>query len=76
MARVKGKPAYPNKSKSGSYFITNRAFMLMRAASKRTGKSDSDVIEHSLRQTAPTISRETPGFGSKPSAEENAQEVA
>lgn len=62
MARQKGKPAYPNKSRVGSYYITSRAFLLMRAASKRTGKSDSDVIEHSLRTTAPTITPETPGF--------------
>lgn len=63
MARQKGKPAYPNKSRAGSYFITTTAFMLLRAASKRTGKSDSDVIEHCLRQSAKSITRDTPGFG-------------
>ena len=63
MARHKGKPAYPNKTQAGSYFITTTAFMLARAASKRTGKSISDVIEHCLRQTARSITPETPGFG-------------
>jgi hypothetical protein len=62
MARTKGKPAYPNKSKSGSYFITSKAHGLLRAASKRTGKSDSDIIEHCIRTTAPAISHSTPGF--------------
>lgn len=63
MRRTKGKPAYKNKSKVGSYYITTTAFMILRAASKRTGKSDSDIIEHSLRVTGPTITKDTPGFG-------------
>ncbi len=62
MARHKGKPAYPNKTQAGSYFITTTAFMLARAASKRTGKSVSDVIEHCLRETAKSITPATPGF--------------
>ncbi len=62
MARQKGKPAYPNKSRSGSYFITSTAFLLIRAAAKRTGKSDSDIIEHCIRQSAKSITQQTPGF--------------
>ncbi len=63
MARKKGKPAYPNKSKSGSYFITNAAHKKMKAAAKRTGKSDSDILEHGLHETADKITKETPRFG-------------
>lgn len=63
MARKKGKPAYPKKSKSGSYFITKDAHRKMKAAAKRTHKSDSDVIEHCLHETADKITPETPRFG-------------
>lgn len=59
MARKKGTPAYPNKSKAGSYWITKVAFIKMRQASRRTGKSDSDIIEHCLRLQADGITRET-----------------
>ncbi len=63
MARKKGNPAYPNKSKTGSYYITQDAHKKMKAAAKRTGKSDSDVIEHGLQETAETITKSTPRFG-------------
>lgn len=63
MARKKGKPAYPNKSKTGSYFMTREAHRKMKAAAKRTGKSDSDVIEHGIRETAEKITPLTPRFG-------------
>ena len=63
MARKKGRPAYPNKSKQGSYFITRTAHQKMKAAAKRTRKSDSDVIDHCLRETADQITPATPGFG-------------
>jgi hypothetical protein len=62
MARTKGKPAYPKKSKAGSFCTTPEAHKRMRSASQRTGKSDSDVITHCLLETAPTITKKTPGF--------------
>jgi hypothetical protein len=71
MARTKGKPAYPNKSVAGSFCTTPNAHKAMRSASKRTGKSDSDVITHCLLETAPSINSKTPGF-----EPEKAKEVA
>lgn len=59
MARKKGVPWYPKKSKYASYYITKLAYLKLRAAARRTGKSDSDVIEFCLRATADTITKET-----------------
>lgn len=59
MPRGKGKSPYPNKSKAGSYWITAIAFRKMRQASRRSKKSESDIIEHCLRLAADTITRET-----------------
>jgi hypothetical protein len=69
MARTKGKPAYPNKSKVGSFCTTPEAHKRMRSASQRTGKSDSDVITHCLLELAPSISKKTPGFEPDPTKE-------
>lgn len=62
MARTKGKPAYPDKSVGGSFRTTPEAHKKMRSASKRTGKSDSDVITHCILESAPKITKATPGF--------------
>jgi hypothetical protein len=62
MARTKGKPAYPDKSVGGSFRTTPAAHKKLRSASKRTKKSDSDVITHCLLKSADTISSQTPGF--------------
>jgi len=35
----------------------------MRDAAKRTGKSDSDIIEHGLMVVADSITAKTPRFG-------------
>lgn len=56
--RRKGKPMYPKKSVIGSYYLTTIAAAKMRAAAKRTGKSESDVIEHCLRESADGLTRE------------------
>ncbi len=66
MARTKGKPAYPNKTIGGSFRTIPAAHKKMRAASKRTKKSDSDVITHCLLKSADTISPKTPGFEPEP----------
>ncbi len=58
MARRKGKPMYGKKSVAGSYWITRQAAVLMRAAARRTGKSDSDIIEHGLRTVAAGLTRD------------------
>ena len=63
MARKKGKPAYPDKSKSGSYFMTAKAHRKMKAAARRTGKSDSDILEHGIHEVADGITKDTPRFG-------------
>ena len=63
MARKKGKPAYPRKSKSVSVYMPLSSFRKMKAASKRTKKSDSDVVTHCLEETADSITPATPGFG-------------
>lgn len=63
MARQKGIPAYPKKAVQGSYYISKEASRKMRAASKRTGKSDSDIIEHGIMTVADSITPETPRFG-------------
>lgn len=63
MARQKGIPAYPNKAVQGSYYISKPAAKKMRDAAKRTGKSDSDIIEHGLMETADSITKKTPRFG-------------
>jgi hypothetical protein len=63
MARQKGIPAYPKKAVQGSYYISRSAAKKMRAASKRTGKSDSDIIEHGIMLTADAITPKTPRFG-------------
>jgi hypothetical protein len=63
MARQKGVPAYPKKAVQGSYYISRKAAKKMRAASKRTGKSDSDIIEHGIMLTADEITAKTPRFG-------------
>ena len=62
MARTKGTPAYPDKSVGGSLRTTPAAHKKMRSASKRTKKSDSDVITHCLLKTADSITPTTPGF--------------
>jgi hypothetical protein len=69
MARTKGTPAYPDKSVGGSFRTTPAAHKKMRSASKRTKKSDSDVITHCLIKTADSITPATPGF-EPPSEEE------
>jgi hypothetical protein len=63
MARQKGVPAYPKKAVQGSYYISKEAARKIRAASKRTGKSDSDIIEHGIMETADSITPKTPRFG-------------
>lgn len=62
MARTKGKPAYPDKTVGGSFRTTPAAHRKMRSASKRTKKSDSDVITHCLLKGADSITPKTPGF--------------
>lgn len=63
MARQKGIPAYADKAVQGSYYISKRAYRKMRAAAKRTGKSDSDILEHGIEETADKITKTTPRFG-------------
>lgn len=58
MARRKGTPMYGAKSEQGSYFITRTAGVLLRKAAKRSGKSESDVIEYCLRAAAPHLTRQ------------------
>ena len=59
MARPKGSPAYPGKSKAGTFYLTLRAYRMMKAAAKRWKKGEADVLEHCLLTTAPTIDRGT-----------------
>lgn len=49
--RRKGRPMYPGKSVQGSHILTKEADAKVRRASKRTGKSDSDLLEHAVRET-------------------------
>ncbi|MES2341695.1 MAG: hypothetical protein V4597_08455 [Pseudomonadota bacterium] len=46
--RKRGLPMYPGKSVQGSHLLTKAADRKVRAASKRTGKSDSDILEHAV----------------------------
>lgn len=55
--RRKGTPMYPHKTKQGSYWITLHAWRRLKAAAKRTGKSDSDVIEFCLRASAEQLTK-------------------
>ena len=55
--RRKGTPMYGGKSVQGSHFITKKAKLILRAAAKRTGKSESDIIEYCARSVAPTLTR-------------------
>jgi hypothetical protein len=61
MGRKQGTPVYPNKSEAGSYWITSTARRMLRRASKRSGKSESDIIEYCLRKpvAADDISKTT-----------------
>jgi hypothetical protein len=58
MARRKGMPMFGKKSVQGSYYITRVAYLKMRAARKRSGKSDSDIIDYCLRESADGLTRE------------------
>ncbi len=42
---------YPGKSVQGSHILTKAADTKVRKASRRTGKSDSDILEHAVRTT-------------------------
>ena len=57
--RQPGKPWYPGKSKGASYYVTMFAYKQLRAAARRTGKSDSDIIEFCIRGLAGTITKQT-----------------
>ncbi len=52
--RLKGKPMYRGKSVQGSHYFTRRVARILAAASRRTGKSVSDLLEHGARQPAVT----------------------
>ncbi len=41
---------YPGKSVQGSHLLTKAADGKVRKASRRTGKSDSDILEHAVHQ--------------------------
>lgn len=58
MARRKGKPMFAKKTVQGSHFITRVAELKMNAAARRSGKSDSDVIDFGLRVAADLLTRE------------------
>lgn len=55
--RRKGDPMYPGKSVQGSHYLTKAADRKIRHASRRTGKSDSDVLEHCVHRTADSLTR-------------------
>lgn len=56
--RRKGAPMYPGKSVNRSLYLTRLALRTMKAAAKRTGKSDSDVAEYCIRVAADDLTRE------------------
>ncbi len=48
--RKRGLPMYPGKSVQGSHLLTTAADRKVRKASRRTGKSDSDILEHAVHE--------------------------
>lgn len=58
MARRKGTPMYGGKTVQGSHLLTKFASRKLTAASRRTGKSDSDIIEHGIRTVADGLTKE------------------
>jgi hypothetical protein len=56
--RKAGRPMFGKKTKQGSHILTREAWQKMRRASKRTGKSESDVLEYCVRKSADGLTRE------------------
>lgn len=57
MGRRKGTPMYGTKSEHGSYYLTRHAGVQLRKAARRSGKSESDVIEYCIRAAACYLTR-------------------
>lgn len=51
-------PAYKRKTQPTSCIVTREAWLKLKAAERRTGKSRSDVITHCLLVSADGITRE------------------
>lgn len=63
MARNAGIAAYHKKTVRRSVVITRAAWLKIRAAVRRTGKSESDIINHAVMEAADAITASTPRFG-------------
>lgn len=59
MARLQGRPAYPRKTRATSFVCQMEAWLKLEAAMKRTGRSNSDIINHLALKYADGITRET-----------------
>lgn len=59
MSRKKGTPFYKKKNVASSFITTKPAWLKLKAAERRTGKSRSDVITECLMKQADAITKDT-----------------